>query len=343
MLLLLFCSLLILLLFLPFAPGLREMLNGKDAEPLFINMDYRRNPRYFGLSFRQIVIKSLANYTGMSGFLHIKLSKQELIEVVDDAVVEDGGSVATIYYVENNLQSGRNVRFEKEVYVRGNACLGEGNELRALACDGDIHILGRTRFIRWLDAEGSIRAEEESELGVSAACGKELFLAGGCSFKRLYGFPVTTMTSTMAYTAPERVAAGDFVEAGPASQQEDMQRNLAVLPARSRKNCDIITAHSLTIGEHTIIEGHVKTHGDLVAAHSVTITGNIFAGGNIRLGPYCRVLGTIFTQGHITLEDGVAVGSHGKIKSVISKKGITFHRGVSVFGFVSTEGEGRVI
>ncbi|WP_371381305.1 hypothetical protein [Sporomusa aerivorans] len=333
-------SLLIFLLILPFVPGVRELWRKEDAAPLYINMESHREPRYFGLAFRKMLKRSLAGYAGARGVFSISLSKQEQIEVVDTAAIGDNSNIKNIYYVEKTLQTGSKVVFEKEIYACGDVIIGENNRLRALACDGDIRILQGTKFTRWLDAEGNIRVDEQCSLGVSAACGQELSISRQCLFKRLYGFPVVTL--------PCLDAGKPVTEKGESFQtdgvrQDEPERNLSIVPAHSRQHCDFIAAHSLIIGEYAIIDGHIKTHGDLTAAPEVTILGNIFAEGNIRIGPHCKVLGTIFTQGHILLEKGVTIGTYYTVKSVISKKGITLHSGVKIFGFVSTDGEGRVV
>lgn len=327
--------LLILLFILPFSAGFRELRRQEDAAPLFINMDYYKEPRYFAISFKKILMGSLEKCSSEDGIYSIMLSKQEEVEIVDHALITDGNTMKKIYCVKNQLQSGRNVVFEKEVYVRGDAHIGEENQLRALVCDGNVHILRGVRLSRWLDAEGSIKIEDQCGLGVSVTCGQELSLVKQCSFKRLYGFPIVTGEVT---PAPKVHVIRE--ELGFTCKTE---RNLETIPAHSYKDCSLITVHSLTIGDHTVIKGHVKTHGNLTAGAYVTIAGNVFAENDIHLGPHSRVMGTIFTQGSINLQEGVVIGSSDRTKSVIGKKGIILHKGVTVYGYAMTEGEGIVI
>jgi predicted acyltransferase (DUF342 family) len=359
MLILLFMLLVLLFLF-PFIPGIYELIRQLDAEPLKINMDYRKDPRFFSVSFKKILAKSLSS--GVEGLHLIKMSKQEITEVVENGVVGDGFILDNIYYVKNDLRSGAKVLFAKEVYVKRNAHIGEGNQMRALACDGDVHISRQTKFLRWLDAEGSIKVEEGCQLGMSATCGRELSLARHCSFKRLYGFPVITGLTAQTHWQEDGDAAvfeaeAAIREAAVVSATENYQPNngeiigfmggadqkLLTIPAHSRRDGNLITANSLRIGSHTVIRGHVKTHGAFVADTSVIIIGNIFAEGDICLGTGSRIYGTVFSQGRITCAKGVTIGSHGRIKSVIGRKGVIFDYGVRVYGLVMTEGEGLVV
>jgi hypothetical protein len=340
MILALACILLVLLFILPFVPGTHELFKRRDASPLFINIDYSKDHRYFAFSFRKLFLDSLEGPAkATEGFRDLMLSKREKVQIIGNARFARGAVLEHLLYVIQDLDSENNVIFNKEVYVRGAARIGEDNRLQALACDGDIHIQKGATFFRWLDAEGSIRAEEQCALGVDATCGGVLFAARGCSFMRLYGFPVTTDANSGG--AQEEDHSDDIGAA--AFESESVERNLANIPAQSRKNCSIISRDSLRVGDHSVIRGHVKTHENLVIGANVVITGNVFAEGDIEIGPQSRVLGTIFSQKHILVKQGVRVGARDRIKSVIGKKAITLEECVRVYGYVMTEGKGLVV
>lgn len=338
MTLLLFAVLLVLLFCIPFLPGFRELVIEEDVAPLFIDMDYRKEPRYFGAAFRKLLLNALKGSPAKSGRREIVLSRPETVEVFDMGNISQGRIMRDICFVKQDLHSGNKVLFEKEVFVQGSAYVGAANQLRALACDGDAHVQGGVKLIRWLDAEGSIRIEAGSDLGISASSGGQIIIAGDCSFKRLYGLPVIT--------GEENRGIADEQELGPEHAivfGGEAERDVTSIPDHALKDVNIIAAKSLTIGESAWIRGDIKTRGDLTAGRGATIAGNIFAEGDVYLGGNCRVLGTVFSQGSITFAEGVTVGCKGKIKSVISKKGTTFARGVKVYGFVLTEGEGKVV
>jgi NDP-sugar pyrophosphorylase family protein len=374
MILAFFTVLLVILFLFPFVAGMRELQNKSDISPLYINMGYAKDPRYFGQSFRNSFLRALGA-NGTNGIHFILMSKQEAAEVVDTGTVGAGEVTNTIYYVKEDLTSKNGAYFQKEVYVRGNAAIGENNSLRALACDGDVHLSRGTEFVRWLDSEGTIVADSHCGLGVSAACGGEFRLARGCSFKRLYGFPVNTGAESAL--APRENIPESFPEYSPARSIEASYREAAptVAETRSRRHydrdydrdysrpvrgatdidydvktvrhhsqvdCSIVTVHSLTIEKQALVRGHVKTYGNLDVGAGVTICGNVFAEGDVHLGPGSQVHGTVFTQGHVLLDEGVTVGSADKIKSVVGKKGVEIRRSVKVYGYVMTEGEGTV-
>ncbi len=329
--------LLVLLFILPFVPGARELAKKQDASPLYINNEYLKDPRYFAFSFRKLFHTSLAKSPKGEGIHDITLSKNEKIQVLENASFADGSAVEHIVYVIQDLDSGSGVRFSKEVYVRQTAHIGESNLLQALACDGDIHLRKGTRFFRWLDAEGNITAGESCVLGVDASCSEMLSLERYCSFLKLYGFPVVA-SGPPAFPEEQQEPDGDT----RVFDDEPPERECCDIKAASRINRSIISAESVTIGELAVIRGHVKTHGSLVTGARVIITGNVFAAGNIELGPHSRVLGTVFSQEHIVLRQGVRVGAKDRIKSVVGKKSVTLETGAKIYGYVMTEGKGLV-
>jgi hypothetical protein len=331
--------LLLLLFILPFAPGIREFRKPQDAAPLFVSMDYRKYPRYFALSFRKKFTESLNDPSALEGRRELLLSKREQVQIVDQAEFAPGARSEHVLYVLRNLASGKDVRFDKEAYVRGSSRIGEDNRLQALACDGDIRIGRGTRFSRWLDAEGDIIAESSCSLGVDATCGGMLSAACACTFMKLYGSPV------FAGKNPNHCEENEDFESEHALRfrGEGVERNLSSIPALSLKNNSIISVGSLTVGDFSVIRGHIKTHGDLIIGAQVTITGNIFAEGAIEIGPQSRVLGTVFSQQHIRVKENARIGSKKRIKSIIGKKSISLEQGVRVYGLVMTEGKGSIV
>jgi predicted acyltransferase (DUF342 family) len=330
------CFVLLAILFmLPFVPGAIEIIRKKDATPLFINMGYQKDPRYFAMSFRRMVLHSIGDRT--EGLHDLTLSKLEKVRITENASSMDDTTLENVLYLRNDLGSVSNATFKKEVYARGNVHIGESNSMKALACDGDVHVGRGTHFSRWLDAEGDMKIDEECKLGISATCHGKLSISHKCSFMRLYGFPVATITSTPAKNDLDLVDWDNAALGGVLTE-----RNISDLPHHSRKNCNIITDGALTIGEHCFIQGHVKSHGKIVVDPFVTVMGNLFAEGDIEIGAGSRIAGSVFSQSNIIIRQGVVIGIKNRIKSVVGKKGIHLEGGVQVYGYLSTDGKGIV-
>ena len=67
----------LLLLALPFLPGIIELRKPQDDRALSINMDYSKDPRYFGNSFRGILTRALGTKSLSEGMKQVSLSKEE--------------------------------------------------------------------------------------------------------------------------------------------------------------------------------------------------------------------------------------------------------------------------
>jgi len=61
------------------------------------------------------------------------------------------------------------------------------------------------------------------------------------------------------------------------------------------------------------------------------------------IGAGCTILGNVFSQGRFAIGTGGHVGEKGQIKSVIGKKGVFLKGNVALYGYLMTEGEGKVL
>ncbi|MDR2006674.1 MAG: hypothetical protein LBP78_05460 [Acidaminococcales bacterium] len=325
----------------PFIGGWREMYAANDAIPLFINMDYMKDPRYFAISFRRFFKNFLNNEDLRPGIYELRFSKPEKVCVLENSVLSSERTLDVIAYAPRDLATENGVSFEKEIYVRGSAAIGQNNDLRALVCDGDVSLAKNTVLRRWLDAEGNISAGEGCNLGVSLTSGKECLVAAGCVFRRLYGAPVKAGTSRKKSFA--LAARDDEERVFPPPPLGAKERQLEEIWPYSDTRFSVITPNRLWVGANSRILGHIKTYGNLNVDDNVLITGNVFAEGDIVIGQFCKILGDIFAQGSVSIGEGSQVGRPGKIKSVVGNQTVFLSSGAAVYGYVTTEGDGRVL
>ena len=345
-------ALFLLLLILPFIPGFRELRNKRDADPLVVNMNYAKDPRYFEQSFKKIIEKGLLPVGTESGLKQIKLSKQETIEVCDSKIIKTGETVSHILYVKGTFLSQKGARIPAEVYAKGTATLGEETLIRALAGDGDIVLGPRTKVIRWVGTDGAMRIGEACTLGVSCACDGSMEIDKGCVFRALFGNPVATHKASLSEQVMPRgepASERETPAAAPDNRVRNIEdlawyatRNTLSVPPSARVDTDIIARHHIRIGKEAVLTGSVKAYGNVVLNEAVTVHGNIFAEGTITIGPRCTISGDIFCQNGIHLAEGTRVGRAGAVKSVIGKKFVRLENNVIIFGYVLTEGTGDI-
>jgi predicted acyltransferase (DUF342 family) len=331
----------IILLLLPFMPGIFELIRKKDAEPLFISMDYLRNPRYFGKSFKRLLHRATAGFTLSPGMRDVQLSKNEKVELTHSIKIPADKEINHIIYTIGNLISGNQVQFKKEVYVTGDASIGPNNTLQALAGDGNISIEEGVKFQRWLDGEGNIEVGRNCSLGISVSSGGRLRLAEDCIFRRLNGMPIIT-GNQIAATAdiPGRSSlSGELLTPSTAF----IRKKDTFIPHGTVINDNVVFRQDVKIGSDSILKGTIKSYGKIILEDNVTIDGNIFADGDIFIGRKAKIGGHIFSQASICISEQTIISSPEKIKSVIGKKSVKIEKDVVIYGYVTTEGDGIVI
>jgi len=348
--------LLALLILLPFIPGIRELCRPKDPLPLSIEMDYSKNPRYFDRAFKGILEKSLEKVGYENGLKHVRLSKDELVEVSDLKTVPDNENISNILYVKGNFVSGKRTQLNKELYVKGAATIGENSILRGLSCDGNVILSRGTRVIRWVGAEGNISVSPGCSLGVLCACNGVMDIGKGCAFKALYGNPITTYEEPQGYGRgnPENEAIKMKTMKRPARRPDAKEakniedlvwyisgKNFSI-PPFSMVEDDLVCKNSLTLEKGCIITGSLKVYGNVVLEENVTVNGNIFAEGEITIGANCSVTGNIFSQSIIRVAGNGKIGKAGATKSIIGKKGVELTHNTLIFGYILTEGSGKI-
>lgn len=325
-----------ILLLLPFIPGVVELRRPRDAGPLFIDMEYTKDPRYFGKSFRGIM-KKLARSDMDVGISNVSLSRREVIQVAHTQRVNTGKQFNHLLCVVGDLVTAERVYFRKEIYVTGNATIGANNMVRAIASDGKVFLDSKTKVLRWIDAEESIEVRESCDLGINISCGGEVRIASDCKFKRLYGFPVITCATgdedLRQYNEVERVF----------NSAQTLDEGFFTVSTGSKIEKDLIVKNSLRISKNSLIVGSLKTYGELMIEENVKVSGNVFSEGNVRIGQNTIVDGNIFSQGSVFIDKNSQIGNPGKWKSIIGKSGILLRRDVSVYGYILTEGLGRIL
>jgi predicted acyltransferase (DUF342 family) len=331
----------IFLFLLPFLPGIIELFRKQDAEPLFIAMEYIRNPRYFGKSFKRLIHRATAGFTLSPGMRDVKLSKDEKVELTHSLNISADREINHMLYVIGKFVSGSNAKFNKEVYVIEDAVIGANNLIQAFAGDGNVKVEEGVQFHRWLDAEGDIVIDENCNLGISASSSSKLCVARNCIFRRLFGMPIVTGQNWITSIV-------DSIESTPLTESihtrsSFMRRKDRDVPPETVFEDNVVFVNDVKIGKGCIFKGSIKCYGKLVLEENVTIYGNVFTDGDILIGWNARIIGHVFSQMSIHISGQTVISNPDKIKSVIGKKSVNIEEGVIIYGYVATEGEGNTV
>jgi predicted acyltransferase (DUF342 family) len=325
----------IILFFLPFIPGFIEIAKKTDAEPLYISMDYKRNPRYFAKSFKSILKHATHNFTLGPGFHNLTLSREETLEIILSRTINANDIIDHLIYTPGRLSSGANVQIKKEIYSVGDVFIGPDNNIQALCTEGDAKIGMGTSFNRWLDAGGDIIVEKGCNLGISVTSDKKIYLAGGCTFRRVFGMPITTANGPLSKDNHIEVCQKALI-----NHRFSRVKN-TYMPPETHEYNDIVFTKWVQIGYDSIFEGNIKSYGKITLEKGVVICGNVIADGDIFIGKNVKIGGHLFSQGSIHISEGSYISQPDIVKSIIAKKSIYIEDNVTIYGYVTTEGCGQ--
>jgi NDP-sugar pyrophosphorylase family protein len=333
----------LLMLILPLLPGLLELRTPTDDDPPMIRLEYTKDPRYFGRSFRSIVARTVPMDQPL-GECTVEMSRsEEVVRIANAVEISAGEEVEQTLYVADSLRVHDSAILRREVYSRGSVDLGEHCTVRAVAADGILNAASGLKVVRWLDSEREINLASHSDLGMSVSCEGMLRLGFGSSFRRLFGRPVSLgefFYSEWSLPSAEQQAVLSTEDVKVISDACICVREFRGLPEQII-NGDLVSRGDVSIEQLSSVMGSVKAHGAVVLHPGALIMGNLFAEGDIVLKSGSRVLGNVFSQGRILMEADCVIGRPGRVKSLIARRGIRISRGCAIYGYVLSEGPGN--
>lgn len=312
----------------------------RKSEPIFIQQSNTRDPRYFAVSFKKIIDKAWESYDG-SGIL--KMSKnEEVIEVDKIELLANEVCKSFVYAENNNFMPNEGITFDKEIFARSNARLEKIPLIRAIACMKELVLGDGTHVIRWADAEGTLIAHNNCDLGFSTTSATKLLIGKNCLFRRLYAPEIwlgrndDELDIGQNINIPGEVIVSSEIIRSIKYVDDEIVNDKGIL------SNTIITEHDITVLGNYVVQGHISSHKDIKICSNAVVHGNIFAEGNIFIGSNAVVLGTIFTQENIYVDDGVVIGQPHKIKSVVARGNIEFGSNCKVYGYIGSERTGKI-
>ena len=102
----------------------------------------------------------------------------------------------------------------------------------------------------------------------------------------------------------------------------------------------LIASRGMLSGDRTITDDYVKS---ATSFDSIKTLAKAIAEKDIKIGAGARIVGSIFSQGSLSISSQTKIGRTGMIKSAVSRKEIRLGRDVSVFGYILSGKKGRVL
>jgi acetyltransferase-like isoleucine patch superfamily enzyme len=326
---------------IPFYMPFRELILKKDAEPLYVNMTYSKDPRFFDKSFRK---KLLANVkeVGIDRCFKVKLSaREELIEVCDAKNVDNFKFGKNVLYLEGDADIHHNMRFEKEIYVTGTTKLHENTIMRGILSEKDLKIAPNSTIVRWAGSENSIYVGHDCDLGVRCSCEKELWIDVNCEFKSLYGHPIISRYDEQYINQQMELA----------KTADDTEETEAEIPVKEKVGKKYVTGSELpfseknhplktfrfdetdeeliSISDNVMLMSKAETslpkgstiNNDIIVKSSFKIKENTTVRGTIKCYEKLVISNNCLIEGSLFVEKDVEVGKNCKILGNIFSQG----------------------
>lgn len=315
----------------------------KKGKVLSIRQEKKKDARYFGKAFSEMVERKISSIEDNT----IKLSKRETF-VYGNKIKKDQNEIDEIVICrDDDFYAPKEVKaFYKEIYSEHNVVFSSENVVIRAAYAKEKMILADSTLVdRWVDAEETIAIYDNCDLGVSATAGKRLSIGMGCKFRRLYAPEIyigqcpNDIKDPMESKNPYMLESAGEIEV--VRNIKTVDRDMA--NERNEAKITVLTNKNLMILEDIILKGDICSDKGVRLCDGAVVCGNIFAEGDIHIGVNAVVLGNIFTQGSIFVEKNAMIGQPGKICSMIAREKISFEKDITVFGFVSCEGGGKVM
>lgn len=278
----------------------------------------------------------------------IMLSRQEKVLETDGKQKFVQPEIEDLVIARNTIfcPQQEDLYFQKEIYSEKDALFVKENiRLRAVYSKKRLLFGNKIRLLRWADAEHAVVVYDECDLGERVSSGEQLVIGFDNIFQSLYA-PVIRLGQHpeepdrfMEERDPRifRMPVMNSYEYNRHYIDDDMVTESGTVPYT------IISRGDIKVIEDIILQGDIHSDGAVRIMENATVLGNIFAEKDILLEKNATVLGNIFTQGNIIFEEGASAGQPNKITSVVARGTITFYGSNYVYGYVVSEGGGKIL
>jgi hypothetical protein len=309
--------------FLPFFPSFREYLVRKDIDPVRVEQESEVDIRFFARGFRDFMAQYLSEPISRcradggvvqgeleDGTGYLVLDGKERQEPPPTEKSDEPSETVIVSCGRLRLPAGN--EYLLELHASESVEGGEENIYRAILADEAINLGPRSRVLRWLHAERTVTAGEESELWGRVSAGELIRLGLESRFERLnaphivFGEPVQ-----LEIDAPD----GELLEADELPRLIDDEggrwliKGKLEVPENRRVEANLVATGEGWIGERAHIAGSIKSQKDLYLGRGVVVEGSVVSGRDIHLGEGCRIKGPVLAERSVFIERGSLLGS----------------------------------
>ncbi len=325
----------------------------QDAE---IDLNYVRLEDYFARSFRLKLsewIRLPVQACKPDGTRLIRKGK-ETVRVVNSTSCPEGSASDDILAVQGDFNCSASCTFHREIYVQGNARIGDGAQLQAIASDGNLALGAKVRIARWADCQGDMEIGERSVIHSRATAGKSLLLQKRAQVKSAFAPSVRTLGNCTIRSAESDPAAppeisfpscmtdlenGSHSETGLDPKQLRMlspdcwMYNGDFKPSRPvHVEAKLIVRGDCTVPSGSVLDQDIKGKKSISIGAGCICRGSVISDKSIRLGPFSQFYGVVHAGQTLRICSGVRGGAENAHVAAFAEEVLTVEENVIVHG-----------
>lgn len=351
-----FFIVLLILLVLPFLPGIIEIRRKLDAQPLQVAQNYDVDIHHFASTFRSYIDEHFFQDLNDSGTQ--PASKQGDLEDGSKYCLLDSQAKVTfteaelgrqvtnkMFIASKDLDLPGDMTFLNELYASGSITGSDESIYRAMLAGSDITLGRNSILLRWMHAAGKIYVAPGCVLHGRVSADETIQLACKSHFERLNAENI--IFGERPAVAP---VAGDRVDLKPedlsahvkASAGRWLIEHNVEIPANSRINANLVVVGKLTIGENCEINGSIKSHKTMLIKAGCKINGSAVCMENINIEAYTDLKGPLVSEATIEIATDCAIGTKDPA-TTITAENIDIHANCIAHGTVWARKAGKVL
>jgi cytoskeletal protein CcmA (bactofilin family) len=286
-------GLFLIFLFLPFTFPILELLLKRDAKPIPIDLEYKKDPNYFTKRFIRLLDDALKNLN----IQEIKEPTPAKLELINETwivfpsnkTLKENTINNPAVFIGDAVFSQKHI-FKRELAVLGNAVFKNECVARTLYVKGDCIIGAPIRIARWVHVEGTLTINSYADLGVSVYA-REIKIRNKATFKRAYAKKIDTLDEPLI----------------DKKSDVNLQENLG-------SKIPIIVNGNIFRDVDIEIEGNVWIKGNIFSQGSITLKNGVVVGEEGKAKSVVArdkivIKGPFRIYGYLHSEDGVEVGA----------------------------------
>jgi predicted acyltransferase (DUF342 family) len=354
-----FAIIFIMLICAHFVPAYRAWLRSRSVEAPLIDPSYVRIEDYFARSFRMKIsewMKLPVFSASPDGTRMIKKGRERL-RISQSCQYPPLSKSDDILVVQGAFRCGAGSIFHREIYVSGDANVGEGSRLQAVAADGNLTIGKSARITRWVDCAGELEIGADATVASRATAGRIIRLRKGALVLSAYAPTVSTVRPEREHDEMAAVPEVPELEIPVADAHPTMHSRLAQAGIDTKKlvrlatNCwsydgdlkpsapllirtGLIVRGDCVLPSGSVVEGDIKAKASIIVGERSLCKGNMIADGDISLGPWTRFHGVVWSGKELRINPGVRGGDDARKTAAYAADNLLLAEDVIVHGKV---------